>query len=637
MIVSPGARASGFLSAALFFLCILPMTNRAQSDEEPALGFPTDFSRADFEARLRPEHPRLLATGADWERLAESLPESPELQATVEALKLAAADLLERPPEERVVTGRRLLDVSREVLRRVLTLASLYRITGDDRYAGRARDEMLRAAAFSDWNPSHFLDTAEMTLAVALGYDWLHDFLAEEERAVLREAIVEKGLRPGTGRHTWKNRDNNWNQVCFAGMVAGALAVGEHEPELAVAFLRETFDRIHLPLDAGRPHGAYPEGPSYWSYGTHFQVILINVLESALGTAWHLDNYPAFQESSVYINLMAGPSGEFFNYADGHARLQPLPALHWFAARAANPALDARERERILARDPALFSESGFRNRFFPLTLLWLDPRTADLPPRELPLHWRADGPNPLTVHRSSWEEDGLFFAIKGGSPSVNHGHMDIGSFVLDWNGVRWAADLGMENYHRLESRGMGIWNRAQDSDRWRVFRMNTHSHNTLVFDGQNQLVNGFAPILDFSSDPANPFTVVDMTAVYANAVERAVRRAAPLPGGGGVLIEDDLAGFGPEQSVRWAMMTRAEIELRGNRAVLRSQGAELHARIIEPDTTEFEVVSADPPPHDFDSPNRGARLLVFKTGGSEDGRRSLRVLLSIKPGAGHD
>ena len=31
---------------------------------------------------------------------------------------------------------------------------------------------MLTAARFEDWNPSHFLDVAEMTFALAIGYDW---------------------------------------------------------------------------------------------------------------------------------------------------------------------------------------------------------------------------------------------------------------------------------------------------------------------------------------------------------------------------------------------------------------------------------------------------------------------------------
>jgi len=41
---------------------------------------------------------------------------------------------------------------------------------------------MLAAAQFPDWFPKHFLDTAEMTAALGVGYDWLFDFLSAEER-----------------------------------------------------------------------------------------------------------------------------------------------------------------------------------------------------------------------------------------------------------------------------------------------------------------------------------------------------------------------------------------------------------------------------------------------------------------------
>ena len=75
---------------------------------------------------------------------------------------------------------------------------------------------------FPDWNPRHFLDTAEMTHAFAIGYDWGYDAWSPEQRSRLRKAIVEMGFqpalklyRPGTG---WTKARHNWNQVCNGGM-----------------------------------------------------------------------------------------------------------------------------------------------------------------------------------------------------------------------------------------------------------------------------------------------------------------------------------------------------------------------------------------------------------------------------------
>ena len=50
---------------------------------------------------------------------------------------------------------------------------------------------------FPDWNPSHFLDTAEMSNAVGVGYDWLYDYLDEPTRKKVREALITLGLKPG--------------------------------------------------------------------------------------------------------------------------------------------------------------------------------------------------------------------------------------------------------------------------------------------------------------------------------------------------------------------------------------------------------------------------------------------------------
>ena len=45
---------------------------------------------------------------------------------------------------------------------------------------------------------------------------------------------------------------------------------------------------------------------------------------------------------------------------------------------------------------------------------------------------------------------DASFLGVKGGMPKYNHGHMDVGSFVFDADGVRWAEDLGSQNYHSI-------------------------------------------------------------------------------------------------------------------------------------------------------------------------------------------
>ena len=165
-----------------------------------------------------------------------------------------------------------------------------YHLTGDPRHAERCEQEMLAVARFSDWNPSHFLDVAEMTFALAIGYDWLYDQLGEASRDEIRKAIVEKGvsLPFETPHKGWVTARNNWGQVCHGGMTAGALAVLEDEPDLAARRSTTRCTTCTLSMAAYAPKGSYPEGPGYWAYGTSYNVVLIDVLESVLGSDFGL-------------------------------------------------------------------------------------------------------------------------------------------------------------------------------------------------------------------------------------------------------------------------------------------------------------------------------------------------------------
>ena len=215
-------------------------------------------------SRLSPP-PRLLLQKGEEARLVGAVARDPQIKAVWDVVRRSADAMLTEPPVTRTVVGRRLLGESRRCLRRMTHLGLAYRVSGDRKYLERGKAEMLAAAAFSDWNPSHFLDVAEMTAALAIGVDWLHDGLDESSRATIRRAIVEKGLRPSLTNDHWAKGDNNWNQVCNAGMTLGALVVAEEAPDLAASIVTRAIEGVPFAMKGYAPDGAYPEGASYWS------------------------------------------------------------------------------------------------------------------------------------------------------------------------------------------------------------------------------------------------------------------------------------------------------------------------------------------------------------------------------------
>jgi len=571
------------------------------------------------------EHPRLFMDRSAAVAVKAAVESDALLRRAMTYVRECADATLQAAPVQREQVGRRLLEVSRTCLQRVVYLAFVHRMTGEDRYLERARQELLAAAAFPDWNPSHFLDVAEMTAALAIGYDWLHSGLDPESRRIIRDAIIEKGLRPSQRGGWWVTTENNWNQVCHGGLTLGALAVLEDEPKLASEIIERAVANVPRALAEYEPDGAYPEGPGYWKYGTVYHVLLVDALRSAIGTDFGLTT-AAFLKSSDYYRQMTGPTGLFFNYSDCGQKSGIAPAMYWFAATRRDPSLLHRERTALHELLDRARPSAAKRHRLLPFLLLW-NAAHAKAPPPDA-THFHADGHTPVAIHRSGWEKDDTFVGIKGGSPGANHGHMDIGSFVLDAGGVRWARDLGAQNYHSLESRGIRLWDRRQGSQRWDVFRLNNLSHNTLVVDGRKQIVKGFAPIVRSTGAP-NPHTIIDMSAVYAGQLD-AARRGVALRADRSVLVQDELRALDAEATVRWGMVTEARIEsLNGTTALLTRDGRQLRLRVLAPPNARLRTYDTAEPraPHDHGNP--GTRMIGFEVQLLSSSETRLAVLLT--------
>ena len=397
-----------------------------------------------------------------------------------------------------MLIGPRLLTVSRTVLDRVMTLALLYRLDGDRRWATRAREELLAAASFSDWNPSHFLDVAEMTHAFAIGYDWLYDFLSVEDRSTIRRAIVEKGLRPAeqayAARASWMRATHNWNLVCNGGIAIGALAIGDEEPGLAGTVLAQALTSLPAAIATYAPDGAWPEGPAYWEYGTLYLVSALAALTSALGTDFGLSDAQGLSTTGRFRLHVAGPTGLFFNFADANPRPTSAPMLFWLGRRHADPVLNVAAREAASGRSTAR-------------DLLWYDSSGTAADIAALPLDARHQTAH-FAFFRSAWnDKDAIYVGFKGGDNATNHSHLDLGTFVLDALGQRWAVDLGPDDYDLPGYFG---------AERFTYERLKTSGQNTLLLDGANQELKAVAPLTAYRSSADSGFAIADLTAAYA-------------------------------------------------------------------------------------------------------------------------
>jgi len=554
---------------------------------------------------LKEEHPRLISIER-VDKIKQVIQEDEiAKQIWISNLEFAEALLVQQPVIYEKPDGRRLLRVSREALNRIRALSLCYLVLGEESYAERAWQELEAVAAFSDWNPSHFLDCAEMTHAVALGYDWLYDYWNAAQRKILQDAIVHKGLNPALkvySRETgWHTGNINWNQVCNGGISIGALAIAETIPEIATEILCTAIESIQLPMKEYEPDGGGYEGPTYWDYGSRYNIFFLDALDNSLGTDFGLSTMEGFRRSGDFQIHLSGTDLMCFNFSDSDIKAMSTAQHFWMGKKYDLPRY------------------SGFRymalNRGVEaniLDLLWFDNRFKDFDLKSMSLdkHFRVAE---IITMRDSWENGkGFAIALKGGSSTRVHSHMDLGSFILECEGVRWFIDLGKdsETYQR----------HINKAGRWDFYRTRAEGHNTLVINpefrgSQKRTEDGIAEFTKFESGDESVVAVLDVSKAYYN--DASFIRTFTLNRGKEFRISDEIKCAAPSELFLF-YHTDAEIELTNNnrQAVLLKDGKSMMVNLVKPLGAQFEVWPAEPLPESpnlpFEEKNEGIRKLTI-------------------------
>ena len=520
-------------------------------------------------------HPRLMLNKDDELVLKKAIGAVPEFKK-IDAFIIESADkfILQEPLffEKK---GKRLLAVSRKAFTRLYYWSYSYRVTKDKKYLDRAEKEMIALCAFESWNPSHFLDTGELCMGLAIAYDWMYADLQENTKQIVRKAIVEKAFKPSYLKENnfFIESSGNWNSVCNAGLVFGALAIMEDEKNECVPIIERAMKSNLLPLSAYAPDGNYPEGPGYWNYGTSFQVMLIAALESALGSDNGLSKSPGFMKTANYMQFSAGNSGSLFNYSDCGERQVASATMFWFAEKTKNTSLISKEME-LINDGFYTVAENSDSERILPNALVFgknLSLSKLDLPTQKI---YVGNGTTPVALVRTEWKgTSGKYLGIKGGSAGDGHSHMDQGTFVDDVDGLRWAMDFGLQSYITLESKGVDIWKSKQESERWDVFKYNNFNHNTLSINNQKHNAIGKATIIESFEKDKELGAKFDLTAALNlnNEVKLSTRKAV-IVDNSYLKIEDFIESNSNPVDLRWNMVTRATAKIVDKNTIKLSQ-----------------------------------------------------------------
>ena len=245
-----------FLCLVLFVPVLVYANQNTALDEKGPQKLDNPMSVQYLKSKLLKSQPRMVLNPAIEKNLILKLKSDPVVQNLYKAIQLSAEKIQKKPLLVRKLEGRRLLGVSREMLLRVNMLGMVYRIEKSPVILKRINEEVIAVCNFQDWNPSHFLDVAEMSMAVSLALDWTAGKLPKSTIELAKTSLIEKGIKPSyneKGNTGWIKGTNNWNQVCNGGMIAASIAIAEKDPELAAKTISRSLNGMPYALQEYAP------------------------------------------------------------------------------------------------------------------------------------------------------------------------------------------------------------------------------------------------------------------------------------------------------------------------------------------------------------------------------------------------
>ena len=467
------------------------------------------------------------------------------------------------------------------------------------------KDETVTAdKQWIDWNPKHFLDTSAMITGFGVAYDWCYDYWQQPENAdkkkVLLDALVGLGLDKARQAYEgnldvgnwWTTTDNNWSFVCNGGIAIGALAIGDEAEYSAMCgyLLEHGLRAIERSIVHFAPDGAWYEGPGYWHYTVQYMSMYFSALQTATGTDY---GYLLSEGIDKTAHFPIGVTGQTYtvNLHDaGESQLSP-PELFYLAAQFGDTTAAKYRYYQLQKQNKSPTLKD----------ILWYDASlVGDGTLNVMQLDFAFRDIELMTFRNAYFTNNVYFAALHGGLNGINHGQIDAGNFVYEANGVRWAVDLGGDDYNLP-----GYFDNSNTmSGRWVYYRSRGEGHNTIIINPNtdakkpaDQPLDKTAVIKSYTPGDAVGMGEIDMQTIYGAYTDRATRSIRLDKTNGQCTITDQLSfKAGTTNDLYWFMHTKAVISVAadGKSAVLTQNNKKLYVYMTQGSGT-FEAVKAEP------------------------------------------
>lgn len=437
-----------------------------------------------------------------------------------------------------------------------------YHLTGDRTYTDRLYEALVSMGSFPNWNPNHHLDPARISLGFSIAYDWCYDAWTPEQKEFIENTVYNKllyeaaeGYKSADAKmNNFATDDSNHNIATNGNIAVAAMAFMDAFPEECKYILKNAIRGTDYMMYRWGPDGSWYEGLGYWDFTMTFTVNMLSSLESTFGTTFGLDKCDGL-DSAAEFAINSQTQNGVHNYCDTNLTAETLklytPEMLWLGRKYKNAGVT----QAVLKNNPEGFSV----NDDFAYALLWYDTSvtSTDI---TLPLQAIYEADDVITM-RNNWEqnETSSYVGIRGGLANNGHGQLDGGSFIFEQGGVRWAIDLGAENYN-VPNYWRTTYTKGQ-ANRWAYWRSMAESHNTVVVDADpnytGHSVSAYTEVELKDAGDTGVIATADMTSALTRTASSATRGYFYTDNRESLVIRDEITlKDSKTHTVDWFMLT---------------------------------------------------------------------------------
>ena len=587
-------RLTAVILVALFLFQTFPVMGASDiktnvADEPPQL---PEITQAQFKAEMTKViangHPYMIATKDKIAKIKEYAFGRDEFLTEQYSLVKAEADKLLNTAlfkmDEQIANNSANNTNAMLSYTHTMTLALVYLVEGDSRYAQRAYDQMQYLCNLDSWGRAQLIDNVQFAWAVGFCYDWLYDWLNAEQREFLVSNL--RRLHLDMASDVFKNPQkaeykDSFYQAFFVESNHGlmdtsctflaAMAIADTDMDFATELMALSQKQFNTPVSNLYPDGQWYEGYSYWGYVGPYVARFMQSMKGAFGHCFGYDEVDFLKKLADFPIYMTS------NFAavttdNSHFQLTPTPNPIYYTIG-------------TLANDHNLQTLSVNQIKEFKnpdaIFLLMYDPLKNYDGEVKLNLDKHFRNIDDVTLRSSFDGTQNTFAALHVRADivdnSTQNGMAHRGSIsAFDALGERWISDMGRETYYE------GYW--GEDHFKW--YRTRTESASCILIEPSQdpgQVLN--TPDLDIDvleSGAGSAYSIADLTEAYSTWASSYSRGIQLTDNRKVLVVQDEIVLKKPSEMYSLFNIYKADIELLsdGKSAILHKNNKKVYVTI---------------------------------------------------------